>query len=205
MYISKIKLNTKDSFVKEALRDVYKMHQLVMTAFPSPINKKERVLYRLELHNSVPYLLIQSLFPQTTDSFLSQCIAPSVSGEPSVQTKQWEIHLSAQQKYAFRLRANPVKDKGGRRSPITDRSQQVDWLCRKGKLNGFDLLKVSVKTEGVIRGQKRSHNMRFLSVMYHGILKPNDIRLLSEAIATGVGRERAFGFGLLSLSAVKNT
>lgn len=124
----------------------------------------------------------------------------------------------------FKLRANPTRKvkaealngatrPNGRREPIRGEREQLDWLLRKGDQHGFELLSVSLNRDvydvrvqaeqalsrKVEKGVKNSHRMTFHSVVYEGRLRIAEPARFQEALKSGIGPAKAFGFGLLSI------
>jgi CRISPR system Cascade subunit CasE len=100
---------------------------------------------------------------------------------------------------------------------------QVAWLVRQGKVHGFDLMAsdatewfdteapcalydVLVRDEGTILTRKQTETgvSRHHSVLFEGRLRVTDTSAFSEALRSGIGPAKAFGFGLLSVAPVRS-
>lgn len=114
------------------------------------------------------------------------------------------------------------KGSNGIRYPIRDDQQLIEWLARKGLQHGFEPLSVAFVETGEHRGliadkkvvsifreeaQSPVTNnvsgrrvVQFNSVTFEGYLKIIDLDLLKASIKSGIGTEKAFGFGLLSFA-----
>lgn len=109
----------------------------------------------------------------------------------------------------FSLRANPTKSVKQRRTPITDDDELVAWLIRAGD-GAFSLaqeeffpgeggpLAVSVDREGYVDVPGR--NIRLSSVSFAGTLIVEDPAKMRDLLVKGIGRGKAFGFGLLQVA-----
>ena len=53
------------------------------------------------------------------------------------------------------------------------------------------------------KGERRNH-VRILSVTYEGVLTVTDEELLKVALTNGIGREKAYGLGMLTIVGVDN-
>lgn len=107
------------------------------------------------------------------------------------------------------------------RIPIQREEKLIKWLERKSKTSGFRLLqihttneenifdirvrnvpKARIKTpyryQNVI-SKKREHNLTFHSVIFEGRLQIVNIKQFKEALISGIGPGKAFGFGMLSI------
>lgn len=111
--------------------------------------------------------------------------------------------LKRGQKFNFRLAANPILRRGGKIIPHTAAKYQMQWLERQAENNGFKLLNSQIDsvTHPVLRRRKNKGNNTFWlnRVDYTGILEITDLAKFRHALTDGVGRERAFGMGLLLL------
>jgi CRISPR system Cascade subunit CasE len=112
---------------------------------------------------------------------------------------------------------------------ITDPGQQVEWLRRKGNAAGFSPTEVQVLTAGrkhVFRGKQpveltdQSGNPKLdeegnpllglvdpprqihLAAVFGGQLEVTDPALFLQALRSGIGPAKAFGFGLLSVAPI---
>ncbi|MCL6582839.1 MAG: type I-E CRISPR-associated protein Cas6/Cse3/CasE [bacterium] len=126
------------------------------------------------------------------------------------------------QRLRFHLLANPTrkiakvgpdgqKAKQGRRVPVRDDNLN-EWLIKRAEENGF-----SVETQGLIvqtgyvyfskiyyeskndKEEHKEHKARLRSARYIGILKVTDADRLRQALISGLGPGKAFGFGLLEV------
>ncbi len=140
--------------------------------------------------------------------------------------------LQAGQVLSFRLRANPTKRIGkpsegndelkGKRVGLLRQEEQIQWLTRRAEKCGFEIVmkqvqdedgktyeipRVNVCPEGKQRGHKRedgaSHEMTHLAVCFDGLLRITNADAFREALASGIGPAKAFGFGLLSIAPVR--
>lgn len=121
---------------------------------------------------------------------------------------------------AFRLRANPTKkvhttlkwerkarmpkDNGTRMGLLTE-EEQLDWLRRKAESAGFRVCSASVVCEDDFRrltkGRKvHGAKLSLLSVRFDGVLQVTQPEQFLEALLSGIGPGKAFGFGLLSIA-----
>jgi len=87
-----------------------------------------------------------------------------------------------------------------------------EWFSQKASKLGFDVPQAAVVHMGQVTGWKPKrgdadesarHQMKFRSALIEGILTVTDASLFSEAIASGIGAAKAFGFGLLSVASIK--
>lgn len=90
---------------------------------------------------------------------------------------------------------------------LPSREQQlIDWLTRKGVSGGFSLVATlpGPSRDFLIRKPKdaatgKNGVLTFTGVDFEGILQVTDPSLFATTVGSGIGRGKAFGFGLLSL------
>jgi CRISPR system Cascade subunit CasE len=205
MYLSRLILNPRSRQVQKELADPYQLHRTIMAAFPDVLPPDERVLFRVDLADGLPVLLVQSQHPPEWD-----CLDPP--GErgylrptslPNPAVKQVALALAAGQRLRFRLRANPTVKRAGKRVGLYRQEEQIDWLQRQGGRNGFALVDVWAQQEGkdkaLIHGDDRIHRATLVAVRFDGVLAIRDPKLVADAAARGIGPAKGLGFGLLSL------
>ena len=111
---------------------------------------------------------------------------------------------------SFRLLARPARrtstgkgnDPGPRRDLRTD-EERLAWLHRKGEGRGFRVTTcgLTMMTFAAVHPglSLRAKGGSFTAVRFDGELVVIDPDRLREAVAQGIGTQKAFGFGLLSL------
>ncbi len=215
MFLSRLILNPGSRQVHREIANSYQMHRTVMSAFSEKLSDDERVLFRIETH---PHsrditLLVQSLYrPDWSRLQRSRYLLAPDPFDPidNPAVKNFDLQLRPGQLCHFRLRANPtVKKKQdgklqGRRVGLYREENQMEWLTRKAKQNGFRIMSAYLNDHGlhhgwISRGQKR-HHLRMLVVQFDGSLQVVDPELLQRGLASGIGSAKAFGCGLLSLA-----
>ena len=137
-----------------------------------------------------------------------------LAGEPIVTKGRKDY--SKGEKYRFRLKANATKrnsvktanNKPGNRIPV-EYDQLKNWLKRKSEFCGFSFLSEEVNVNpGYVRFRKKPKSgennsngwNRLFSAQFEGHLTIEDENLFIQALESGIGPAKAFGFGLLSLA-----
>ncbi len=207
-YLSRLVLDLSCEQAFADLASAYSMHRTVMRAFPAP-RDGNRVLYRLDRlpPAGAACLLVQSSQPADW-SFLQSMpgylMAPHEAGMPNPAQTFFAVELRRDDVLSFRLRANPTFRRGRKRLGYRRRGDQLRWLTRQGARWGFEPLAVSVSQEGRLLTRKpfspRSDALCFVSVLFTGLLRVVCAERLRDAVESGLGSGKAFGFGLLSLA-----
>ncbi|WP_448576220.1 type I-E CRISPR-associated protein Cas6/Cse3/CasE [Thermomicrobium sp.] len=121
-------------------------------------------------------------------------------------------------------REQPGYRPNGRRVDLRRVEDQLTWLVRKGEQHGFRVLSVRVRDDTVTLGPQplqadarpagkvvgwrpasngAGQKLTFAAVVYDGVLRVTDPIRFREALESGIGPAKAFGFGLLSIAPVK--
>ncbi len=175
-----------------------------MSAFPnfSEQNEKNpRILFKIEKEpkKNIFYILIQSSicpdwsFLIKEDHFLSS----------NPQFKQFEYpKFSKEAKYWFKLFGNTTKKVKGKRVGIIKEEEQYNWLKRKSESGGFKIQHavITKREKFLAKENKDSKSMTFYGVEFEGVIQIVDSLKFDNAIKTGIGSGKAFGFGFLTIT-----
>ena len=134
MYLSQLNLKRMDRRAIRALADVYRLHQLVMKGFAAYSNT-DRVLYRAEPEerNGLVTVLVQSL--QTPDW---SCFIDENRGIATTKVKEFSTAFKTGDRYKFRLRANPVVTRDGKRHGLIRDESLLEWLSKRNRKLAHD-------------------------------------------------------------------
>ena len=197
MYLSRMLLDPLNKEVVAAMRDVYKLHELVMGGFKGR-DDVGRVLFRLEpeQQDGVVRVLVQSPvepFWQTP-----------VEGLKRLQCRTIFLDFPRGTLMPFRLRANTVVTRDGKRLGLVREDSLRDWLLRRSESIGAEFMGFDVADEGYIYGKQfgnngKSRRLAFKAARFDGRLRVSDHELFAQKLAQGVGPAKGFGHGLLSV------
>lgn len=99
------------------------------------------------------------------------------------------------------LRAFPVHERTSARKDLIQ-SEGLSWLRRQGAAAGFSFDEPQVSVDGyeptIIRGE-RKNALSLTFIEFDGVLTVRDPAAFLTKVATGFGRGKAFGFGLMLL------
>lgn len=167
--------------------DANSRHRMVMSVFPQYLGiyprSKQRILYRFEKDASGARCLIRS------------SIAPAnLNGLQTLEEKLPEDldHV------AFRITANPMIRTGKQERPIKDQYDQEEWIERKLSAALSQLEIVDQKAE-VLKRERTNGKSVLQLVQFDGIAKVDDPEALKGLLSEGVGRNRNYGAGLLTI------
>lgn len=208
----------------------YQLHQMLWKAFPNLERgeREMRFLYRHDEHNDHHSILVQSaLLPDwrhvedeaegTTTRIktfepdrvrLGETLRFFVRANPVTQRKGYADGKSRRVVVGSTL-THVAQRLGSRVEDLPSRQAlQIDWMKERGKRGGFE---IEVGNGGImcVPGPSRDYvihragsdkPMTFTSVDFTGILRVTDPVAFADTVRHGIGRGKAFGFGLLSVA-----
>jgi len=227
VFLSKLLPNANSREFRRDHADIRQMHRTVMSGYSdlptdSPARKSQAVLWRLDgLRNGfVQY--VQSIgepdWSRLPGDYLTEP-AQIRSLQPALDA------ISPGRQFGFRLAANPVRavarppgrhpvESGmrvrGMKVALREPQEQLEWLVRKGEQHGFAIpttasgqpdARTSPRTRLTDHKQTGEHGQITLdSVRFDGHLIVTDVAKFIDALRFGVGRGKAYGCGLISLT-----
>jgi CRISPR system Cascade subunit CasE len=224
MFLSRLELNLQNRQVLADLGDSHNLHRTIMRAFGKAEHGEAAraefgVLYRVEwlAREERAVLLVQSM----ADPSWSQLPAGYAADIRSKSITAPIEALTAGQRLAFRLRANPTRKIGtssksdrlagqknnGKRVPVAE-AGLGDWLSGKGTSCGFRVINAAwriqpqgSKAPGVSSGWRQGKRLTHAIVVFEGVLEVTAPGTFQEALRRGIGSGKAYGCGLLTVAA----
>lgn len=198
MYLSQLMLDPMDRRVMRALADVYRLHQLVMAGFAG-YETPSRVLFRVEPE---PQGREVRVLVQSHDS-PDWCRA--VEGAVvRASSKEFAPSFPPGARFRFRLRANPVVTRNGKRLGLVRDEALLHWLRNKEEQSGVRFGSLSAVDEGYLTGARKraggTDRVNIKAARFDGFLTVTDGGRFETALRAGIGPAKAFGCGLLSLA-----
>ncbi|EHI70426.1 type I-E CRISPR-associated protein Cas6/Cse3/CasE [Streptococcus ictaluri] len=209
MYISRVEIDKNNRQKIRDLRNIESYHGWVEQSFPKELEQKihTRKLWRIDQLQGSYYLIVIS--SEKPDLRLLE----KYGVKDSAQTKSYDALLSSIKKgkrMGFRVVLNPVislasRDgyhKRGVMKPHTTVEHQLKYLRDRSLKNGF-LLKeddFSIVEKGYeVFNKGTSHPIKLIKVVYEGILTVNDADLFRRTLIEGIGKKKAYGFGMMTV------
>lgn len=208
MILSRIVFNPMNAAVYRFVGDPYGLHIRLCQCFAAS-RAEAGILYRIE---EGPVLLVQS----ELEADWSKLGLPdsALRGLPASKTFEPEFLLG--QRLSFRLRCRPsVKkaEEGHKHSKqryLRTDEERRQWLARQGERWGFRVEQVEVSQErwhdtkpgqpAPPAGKDGKRVDTFPATRFDGVLVVTDPDKIREAVRKGIGPQKAYGFGLLSLA-----
>lgn len=207
MYISRVEVDVKNRKKIKNLSHVAAYHSWVEDSFPKEkkLEDRTRKLWRVDTLNNKTYLILVS---QEKPNF--SCLE-KYGVEGTAESKQYDTFLNSIKngdRYRFRITLNPVislSQGSGNKSlikPHVTIEYQRKYLIDRSIKNGFELdeNEFSIVERGYENfyksGQKK---VRLVKATYEGILTVKSADLLKDVLIKGMGKKRAYGFGLMTV------
>lgn len=190
MYLSKIKLSSLKKGIKTKKSKEEFTHSLVESLFPYEIESRIRTrkLWNLEKNN----LLILSESKPDEETLKNMGIK-----EGDFLSKRYTPLLKSikkNNKYFFRITINPTKKHNGKVIPIYNDQEVMEYLERRSEIRGFSLDNFYIKEKSTITIK---NNINLPKITFEGFLKVTDVEKFQETLKKGIGRGKAYGFGLM--------
>ncbi len=214
IYFSKIRPDFRNHDARNAMSDAEKLHKLLMSAFPDfggNGREKTNLLFRVETDGYI----IASSTVKPDWSFLGPGFMVESTNVLDLSTTQF-----AGADFAFRLVANPTYKKSGSKNVVPLREYYTqnfldkykmaknpptvfEWMERKANNSGFQIRQLSAVGLNYRPDGSSRRSINFKMYLFEGQLRVVDVPLFARTLKTGIGREKAFGCGLLSIAPVK--
>ena len=170
--------------------DTYGFHKLVYSLFPESLNAEFSYNAENEKPNGDIAVVVQS------------DVEPSLEGleDFDITVKQAKEDSNAEgQERVFKLLVNNSKKKNGYYSPVSI-EEFPEWLQEKAQKNGFFVDLSSLKiTKRFVKNfkDKAQQERKIYATDCIGVLTVTDSEAFSKVLVNGIGRSKAYGFGML--------
>lgn len=209
MYMSRVEIDYNNRINLKKLSSLSAYHSWVEESFPEEIkeNKRSRKLWRIDELNGKNYLLIVS----ETKPDLVKLEKFGVKG--TSDTKDYDPFLNKLEegmKARFKVVLNPtvsIKDSSNKSSrgkivPLKS-SKFSKFLLDRSEKNGFllneDDFLITERKIVTFKHNKNSKKINLDRVSYEGNLTVSDSRKMVDTLRRGIGKKKAYGFGLMTI------
>lgn len=206
MYLSRVQLDIDNRQKIRNLTHLGAYHDWVERSFPKEFvsGKRTRKLWRIDRLGGKTYLLIVS---QEIPDLTALC---RYGVEGSAETRNYDSFLAKLRKRMrcrFRIVLNPVvavsqgTGKRGRIMPHVTAAYQLDYLKTRTEKHGFLLRdgEYDIKERNFALWRKGKEHIRLSRVTYEGILTIQDADLFRRLLKEGMGKKKAYGFGMMTV------
>lgn len=212
MYLSRVEIDSGNRRKIKELSHVGAYHNWVEQSFPEEFTRHERSrkLWRVDQLRGKHYLLVIS--SEKPDLKLLERYGVAGTGE----VKSYDHFLDSlkgDEKMRFRVVLNPVISvsqgigKRGMIKPHITVEHQIKYLMDRAEKNGFSLKEeeFSVVERGYITVRKEKQpSIHLVKAVYEGILTIKDRALFRRTLIDGMGKKKAYGFGMMTVIPMRN-
>jgi CRISPR system Cascade subunit CasE len=189
LMIASMLMLDRSAIQQAGIMDPYELHKFVYSLFPGD---RRTFLYLDEGGDAMGrHLLILSK---------KQPLVPNYG---SIESRKVPDTFLQKDTYAFSVKLNPIERRNGgkRRIPVITQSNLNDWFLRRQIDWGFeaDPSNLEILDTGVEEIRKQEHLIIFNKATFKGVLRVTDRKGFIRSFENGIGRGKAFGFGLLQL------
>ncbi len=211
MILSRIQFNPFHARTYALVGDAYELHRRLCGCLSSS-RQEASILFRIE---PGPVLLVQSEFEPDWSNFGE----PAEVFKSKPECKPFNPEFAQGQRLTFRLRCRPCKkqaEEGSKHSKLRflrTETERLEWLKRQGEKYGFVIESVEATYERWIDtkqahqgeisgtdGRERKKSASLPAIRFDGVLIVHDPSCFLKALQFGIGPQKAYGFGLLSVA-----
>lgn len=209
MFLSKLVLDPRYSFVYRLVQDTTMLHSFIQYKPFGTTRKDNNVLFRLVRDYDYYALYVQSdILPDWS------CITGNGISLEAVRNID-KIHNVFKEGavYGFSLVANTVRYKSPRQAVKTNdpdrrkrislktHEERIQWLARHAAQSGFEVVTVKETPNQGNKDIRKKGTEPFsvTTTQFDGILRITNKELFAKAFREGIGRAKAYGCGLLML------
>lgn len=207
MYLSRIKLNPGRPRTISGFQAPNIFHGAIEIAD----EERTRKLWRVDHIKGEPFLTILS-----PNEFDLTSVAEQFGYSIAYECKKYDPLLDRidnNSKWRFKITANPTEStlvsgndvpQRGKRTACYTPLRQLKWLEKRSDKHGFHLEHgqwriTTTKWLKFKKNRNSPHTVNMLAVTYEGILTVTDAEKFKETLINGIGKEKAYGMGMLTI------
>ena len=204
MYMTCVAIDRHNPSARQALADCCDMHKNIMRLYSSSENSVARcagkILYRIvEQQNEIMLYLTSTHLPDMRQTaWIKSHTVRQCDLQPLVN------RFAPGQSFSFDLLTHPSKKEmrtgaNSHRVFLRTARERADWLQRQGEKGGFRIVSLQEGAPFDLRGKRPTGNICLRAVRMMGRLEITDTARFAQAYQSGIGPEKAYGMGMLTL------
>ena len=174
------------------IKDAYGIHKAVYSLFPEIPGATRDFLY-VDKGGDFQYRQILILSERQ----------PEIPETGTIESKRIPEAFLEFERYGFEVHINPVKreKETGAIVPIRGTTELLNWFLRKSPTFGFEVdeKSLSVQDVGIQEFEKDGKHILHGKATFIGRMRVTDKEAFITSFKSGIGRAKAFGFGLLQI------
>lgn len=209
MYLSRLQLKSNHKFKPNKEINLRDYHAWVETAFPEEIEKgiRLRKLWRIDRIANEDYLLIVSKDKPNLGVLESHGVAGTAK---TLDYNDFLNSLEEGKRLQFKITLTPTKSIAtGNRNQLRGKvvhlkteTEQKAYLVERAEKNGFSVTTDDVlitKSQYGLKKVKGDNKYYAYQVTYDGHLTITDVDKFKDVLVNGLGRNKAYGCGLMTV------
>lgn len=202
-YLTRVRINDSRRSWWSVYNKLEPLHALVEKSVPTDYG---RLLWRVDNEYEGPSLYVLSDTIPDMTAVVESYGWPRLDYSDQVKTvdmSRFFEDLREGQRYGFRVTVNPSRrsSSSGKRYSLVGRGAK-EWTRSKLEDSGFSVLELEQKEERHASLSKNGRRAMEKLTTYDGVLIIRDPVLAAKALVSGIGRLKAYGAGLITLSRV---
>lgn len=202
LWLSRLRLNARHPDASRALRDAQALHALTMRCLPPDVGRAEANLLHYA-HLASGTLLVQTAVPPRwpeTEAFRAQAkeITAFMEQLCDGDVLRFAVRAVPMRRCSTTLRDGSATKKPGEHPLRTD-EERIAWLEQRlgtaARIRGIPTISVEPERVGYRNGERFVHRPAFFA----GVIEVRDAAAVRDLVATGIGRVKSYGNGLLML------
>ncbi|MEV0645636.1 type I-E CRISPR-associated protein Cas6/Cse3/CasE [Phytomonospora sp. NPDC050363] len=207
MWLTRITPDLSRRDVRDDLDDTVKMHRRVMTLVEDGLGDQARheagILYRIEADPPAVRLLAQ-----TRDEPRLGRLPEGYGTCETTDLRPLLDALTSGARVEYRIAANATKRPAGRPGEKAGKlltlsgSDAEEWWRQRAAASGLDVDTLTATRQESARSGDQRRPIKHVITRFDGLGTVTDPDLLRTAVEEGIGRAKAYGCGLLSITVV---
>jgi CRISPR system Cascade subunit CasE len=212
VFLTRIEINPNRRASQRALGSPHRMHGAVNACFP-PSGQPSRPMWRVDRTRAGTFLYLLSDVKPDPTGFVESHGWPVAAGWTTRSYTPVFDAIAQGRVFQFRVRVNPVRSvrdpddrtARGRRVGHVTVDQQLSWFVGRSSSWGFsvgaDVPTAELVDRKVWSFDRSGQKVTVSTATFEGLLTVTDPDLLRSSLVGGLGPAKAYGCGLLTLSA----
>ena len=186
MYLTLIK--PSDATMDQIQQDVAAAHSFVISCFDCS-QMTSGSDGRMQYHVGDSFVLVRSPEPPPKERMDSRT--------DLIEWKSKEEKIPRKKTIGFRMRLNAAKRTPEKKIKGISTAESREFMEEILTSNGTEIVSLQAEDEGIRTGKHRKGKITLRSVMFSGFLNVSDHNLFETMVKKGIGRGKAWGFGML--------
>lgn len=192
MYISKLFIDVKIPSVRRDLTSLNFFYETlkVISGGGNPVYRIDCVPLK-DLDYIQPVILLTEKNPEIAD------VKIPAGYIKKIESFEYNIPVRTGMVYKYYLRANPSAKIFFINTNLETEESWKKWFEIEGRANGFEVVDMKTIDDGYVTCSEKK--IKYVSVIFEGVLKITNEPKFRKVLNNGLGRGREYGLGLLSV------